>query len=433
MIPSYTQQDQLSCENAGLAVKRGISSIISLVFIVGLVMTGSVQAQRFQVLHTFTGGADGANPSTGLTIDGSGNIYGTAFGGGTQGYGTVFDLGDDGGGGWSLTPIYSFQEGTDGAGPAGSLVVGPDGALYGSTAAGGGGPCSDEDGYRGCGTVFMLRPQGGPPLTVLHSWLSTILYRFSDTDGADPQGPLTFDSAGNIYGTTTSGGDAGWGLIYELVASGGGWTQNILYQAQDDGDGAYPWGGVVFDQSGNLYGVFSQNGPDDYGAVYKLSPTGSGWQESTIHAFTFTGDNGSTPQSGLVFDNAGNLYGTTVHDRNGGGTLFEMERSGNWSYSLVYGLSGGINLGPYDKLAMDASGNLYGTTYGDGQYGYGSVFKLTASGGGGWTYTLLHAFSGGSDGGNPICQLAIDSSGNLYGTTTGGGAYNKGVVFEITP
>jgi uncharacterized repeat protein (TIGR03803 family) len=112
--------------------------------------------------------------------------------------------------------------------------------------------------------------------------------------------------------------------------------------------------------------------------------------------------------------------------------VFELERSGGWSYDFVYGLSGGINLGPYDKLTMDSAGDLYGTTFGDGQYGYGSVFELTRSGSG-WTYTSLHDFTGGSDGANPVCQLVFDSSGNLYGTTTGGGADEKGVVFEITP
>ena len=357
-------------------------------------------------------------------------MYGTSFGGG-QKNGTVFSLNGNAGS-WVLTTMYSFQGGNDGAGPTGALVVGPDGALYGTTSSGGGGPCVSESGYLGCGTVYALRPPARSPATVIYSWTSTILYRFSQTDGSDPQGQLAFDSAGNIYGATMGGGNAGVGLIYKLARSSGGWTQDILYEAQGNGDGAFPWDGVVLDESGNLYGVFSQNGPDNYGAVYKLSPSGSGWQESTIHSFTFQGNDGSFPQSGLIFDSSGNLFGTTMHDANGGGTVFELERSGGWSYNFAYGLSGGIDLGPYDKLTLDAEGNLYGTTYADGAYGYGSVFKLTHSGSG-WTYTTLHNFTGGSDGANPICQLVFDSSGNLFGTTINGGADKKGVVFEITP
>lgn len=398
----------------------------------GLAMMPVAQAQNFQVIYNFTGGADGAYPSTGLTIDGVGNIYGTAFGGGTKGYGTIFNLDNDGSG-WALAPVYSFQAGSDGAGPIGAVAIGPDGSVYGSTSAGGGGPCLSENGYRGCGTVYSLRPPQRAPHTAVYNWSSTILHRFSINDGSYPQGPLTFDSSGNIYGTTVNGGNAGWGLIYKLIPSGGGWSQDILYQAQGNGDGEYPWDGVVFDQSGNLYGVFTQSGPNNYGALYELSPSGSGWKESTVHSFTYSGNNGSTPQGGPIFDNSGNLYGSTVHDVSGGGTVFEMTRSGGgWSYNFLYGLTGGIGLGPYDKLTMDAAGNLYGTTYGDGQYGYGSVFKLTRSGGG-WTYSSLHDFTGGKDGANPICQLVFDASGNLYGTAISGGAHNVGVVFEITP
>jgi uncharacterized repeat protein (TIGR03803 family) len=407
--------------------------MVALAFILALAsMTQSGQAQTFQVIHNFTGGQDGAYPSTGLTIDDAGNMYGTAFGGGAPGFGTIFTLDNDGGG-WSVTPIYSFHEGRDGAGPIASVSIGPDGVLYGSTSAGGGGPCISVNGYRGCGTVYSLRPPPRAPATVLYNWGSTILYRFSSSDGAYPQGDLTSDSSGNIYGTTINGGSAGWGLIYSLVHSGGEWNQNILYQAQGGHDGAYPWGGVVFDHSGNLFGVFSEGGPYLFGAVYELSPSGSGYTESTVHGFTFTGSDGSTPQGGLIWDGSGNLYGSTVHDSNGGGTVFELVASGgSYSYNFLYGLSGGIGLGPYDKLTMDAAGNLYGTTFGDGRYGFGSVFKLTRSGSG-WTYSTMHDFTGGSDGGNPICRPVFDSSGNLYGTAFGGGANHQGVIFQITP
>jgi len=433
VIPNHGETVAI-CEDAELRTRSlRRSPAAALTFILGLaIMTQAVQAQTYHVIYSFTGGQDGAYPSTGLTIDSADNMYGTAFGGGAAGFGTVYSL-DNENGSWILRPIYSFQAGRDGAGPIARLVVGPDSELYGSTAAGGGGPCLLDNGYRGCGTVYKLQPLARAPLTVLYNWSSTILYRFSNDDGAYPQGELTFDSSGNIYGTTVNGGSAGWGLIYKLVPSGGGWNQSILYQARGNGDGAYPWGGVVFDQSGNLDGVFSQNGPHDYGAVYQLSPSGSGWTEHTIHGFTFHGNDGAAPQGGLILDGSGNLFGSTVHDVNGGGTVFELELSGGgWSYNFLYGLGGGIGLGPYDKLTMDSAGNLYGTTYGDGQYGFGSVFKLTRSGGG-WTYRSLHDFTGRGDGGNPISRLVFDSAGNLYGTAFSGGAHNQGVIFQITP
>jgi uncharacterized repeat protein (TIGR03803 family) len=288
-----------------------------------------------------------------------------------------------------------------------------------------------SNGYRGCGTIYKLRPPAPSP-GAFFNWTSTTLFRFSNTNGSYPQGALTFDSAGNIYGNAVNGG-AGWGLIFKLVHSGSSWNESVLYQAEPNGNGAYPFGGVVADHSGNLYGVFSQSPPLGYGMVYELSPSGSGWTERTVHAFTFSGSNGAYPQSGLITDSSGNMFGTTVHDFNGGGNVFELEPSGgSWTYAQVYGLSGGINLGPYDKMTMDAAGNLYGTTYADGRYGYGSVFKLTKSHGS-WTYNTLHDFTGGSDGGNPDCQLVFDSAGNLYGTTLGGGSHHDGVIFQITP
>lgn len=421
------------CSNNRLAAKRCATLGLLIGFaLIWSGMTKSAQAQTYHIIHNFTGGQDGSSPFTGLTIDAGGNLYGTTFSGGTNRSGTVFSL-DSSGSGWILNPLYSFAGGSDGAGPVARLVVGPDGALYGSTSAGGGGNCVNYSGYSGCGTVYELRPPLRSPASAIVYWASNVLYRFSGNDGGYPQGDLTFDRSGNIYGTTINGGSAGWGVVYSLTRTNGGWTQDLLYQVQNDGDGQYAWGGVVFDPAGNLYGVFSQNGPGGYGAVYKLTPSGHSWTESTVHGFTYHGNDGATPQGGLISDSAGNLYGTTVHDSTGGGTVFELTPSGgNWSFDFLYGLTGGIDLGPYDKLVMDRAGNLYGTTFADGQYGYGSVFKLTRSGNG-WTYTSLHDFRGGSDGSNPMCSLVLDASGNVYGTASGGGANNGGLIFQIAP
>ncbi|HSY13630.1 MAG TPA: choice-of-anchor tandem repeat GloVer-containing protein [Verrucomicrobiae bacterium] len=398
----------------------------TLLMLLVLLSTQLSQAQSYTVIHNFAG-QDGAYPFTGLTIDSTGRLYGTTFAGGNNRYGTVFSLA-----GSTLTTLYNFADGTDGAGPIARVTFGPDGALYGSTSAGGAGTCLAANGYRGCGTVYKLSPPRGPQ-PGLPAWNATILFRFNETNGAYPQGQLTFDSSGNILGTAVNGGSWGWGLIYELSPSNGGWSQNILYQARNDGDGQYPWGGITLDRSGNLYGVFTGGGPSGWGAVYKLERSGSGWEESTLHGFSFHGDDGAAPQSGLVMDNSGNLYGATVHMSNGGGTAYELNPSGGgWNYDFVYGFSGGIDLGPYDNLVMDAAGNLYGTTFADGRYGYGNVFKLTRTSGG-WSYQSLHDFTGGSDGGSPMCQLVFDASGNIYGTASAGGQYHYGVIFKITP
>jgi len=312
------------------------------------------------------------------------------------------------------------------------LTLRSDGSLWGSTSAGGGGSCTLSNGYRGCGTIYKLSPPRGPGATG-SGWSINILHRFSGTNGSYPQGELTFDSSGNIYGTAVNGGTYGWGLVFSLTSSGGGWNENILYQARNDGDGQYPMGGVIFDHSGNLYGIMPGGGRYGRGVVYQLARSGSSWQESTVHDFSFQGNDGGQPNGGLIADSSGNIYGTTVHLPGAGGSAFKLTSApGPWNDDFVSTFSGGINLGPYDKLVMDSAGDLYGTTFADGQYGYGSVFKLTRVGEG-CSYHSLHDFTGGHDGGNPESALVFDAGGNLYGTASAGGQYGKGVVFKVVP
>lgn len=402
----------------------------------------AAHAQTFSVIHTFTGGGDGASPVTGLTMDAAENLYGTASNGGTinascpSGCGTLFKL-KRSGSGWILAPFYRFTGGeNDGGNPAGRVSIAHDGTLYGSTGAGGGNGCSFG---RGCGTVFHLTPPPTAPGTALASWNVRLLHQFTGDDGSAPQGDLTFDRSGNIYGTTLTGGPNGHGAVYELSPSGVGWVETVLYSVSG-GDSGYtnPSGGVIFDGSGNLYGVLFDGGvfPLDYGAVYQLSPSASGWIPNILVSF---GDFGN-PIGGLILDTAGNLYGTTSvgHDlEQGGGRVFEMTpANGGWNFGWLYQFLGNGGLspnGPQDKLVMDAAGNLYGTESAAGSNGYnqyGSVFKLTHTNGG-WIYTSLHDFTGGTDGRNPISNLVFDANGNLYGTTSAGGAYGYGLVFEI--
>ena len=391
----------------------------------------------FTVLHNFSGGGDGAAPYAGLTIDAAGNLYGTTSAGG-NGYGEVFKLSPTHGS-WPLTPLYRFTGGSDGATPVARIVFGPNGSLYGTTNAGGGsGTCTSP---AGCGTVFNLQPTPTRPPTPLTPWIETVLYRFQGgTDGAYPgYGDLVFDSSGAMYNTASQGGTfscpnhLGCGAVYKLTPSGRNWTQSVIYNFTGGSDGAFPLDGMVFDQAGNLDLTAWEGGIDNGGTVVQLTPSGSGWTETTIHQFTAASD-GSGPYAGVILDSSGNLYGAASSSGpDSGGTVFELTPpGGSWTYSVLQNFTGSGAAGPLRNLVMDAAGNLYGTTAIAGAYSYGAVFKLTHSGNS-WTYTSLHDFTGGSDGANPYCNLVFDSSGNIYGTASAGGADGHGVVFEITP
>jgi len=393
----------------------------TLVFVCG----APALAQTFTVIHNFSGGQDGSQPVAGLTMDKAGNFYGTASAGGA-GYGTVFKLTHKNSA-WIVNPLYSFMGGNDGAGPVATMVVGPNGTLYGSTAAGGGGACSKIYEYSGCGTIFNLRPGAAACKTALCPWTETVLYRFAGgSDGAYPIGQLLFDQSGDIFGTTADYLQfVSSGTVFELTPSGGGFVKSLAHRFSGS-DGQYPAAGVIFDQSGNLYGTTYYGGAHSDGAVYELTPSGSGWTEKVLYSFQ-NGSDGANPAAGLTADNLGDLYGATTAGGSGGGTVFALS---NGTFSVLYSFAG--SGGPASSLIMDSAGNLYGTTVGDGAYGEGNVFKLTPSGGG-WTYSDLYEFTGGSDGGNPFGSLVLDANGNLLGTTEGGGANGDGVIFEITP
>jgi uncharacterized repeat protein (TIGR03803 family) len=415
----------------GFVTSIAISALIAL----AATSTQSIQAQTYQIIHSFTGGQDGAYPYAGLTLDKGGNLYGTAgYGGG--GSGTVYQLRHKGSG-WTFNLLYSFGGPGDGGVPWSGVIIGPDGNLYGTTSAGG---------SNGDGTVFMLRPAPHACARALCPWTETVLYSFKGiSDGAEPgYGNLVFDQAGKIYGTTLFGGitspfgpcgngSGGCGTVFELSPSNGGWNESINHIFSGN-DGHQPLSGVVLDNAGNVYGTTVGGGASDWGTVYELTYTaGSGWAESVLYSFT-GGADGDQPFAGLIFDPSGNLYGATADTYSDNATVFELATSGGtWTYSQVYGFSGsGDWCGPRGTLAIDGAGNVYGTTACLGAYTQGSVFKLTPSGGGTGTYTDLHDFTG-PDGEYPYGSVAIDANGNLYGTTWEGGLYGYGVVWEITP
>ena len=385
-----------------------VSFTVMAVFL--FLATGSqpAQAQTYRVIYNFTGkGNDGANPYGGPVLL-KGNLYGTTYLGGSYGNGSVYRLSPSGSS-WKHTSLYSFNGPPDGAGPGfGSLAIGHDGALFGTTEGGG---------Y--FGTDFEICVCKGREVQI---------HQFGrGTDGAQPIGGVVLDSAGNFYGTTSLGGTYGDGTVFEEKKSGGTWTESVIYNFTGGNDGINPPAGVTLDAHGNLYGTTSLGGARGDGVVYKLSPHGSGWKQTVLHTFRGASD-GQNPVGGVVLDKAGNLYGTTF---DGGVTVYKLSPSGaGWRFTTLYSLTGGYG-GPYNKLTL-ANGNIYGFTEAEGKNGFGSVFKLTP-GKGGWTFTDLYDFVGGSNGAQPYGSVAVDSDGNVFGTAVTGGSKNQGVVFEITP
>ena len=260
------------------------------------------------------------------------------------------------------------------------------------------------------------------------------LHTFTGTDGNSPLASLVMDSGGNLFGTTFVGGAYGAGEVFELQHGSSGWTQSVIYSFTGGADGADPYyADVIFDASGNLYGTTVEGGAHSLGVVFELTPTASGWNESVLYAFS-GGKDGASPYAGLLFDTAGNLYGTTY---DGGeynaGTVFELSPAGNgqWTEKVIHTFNVKDGNAPAGGLAHDGSGNLYGVTQGGGALGYGVVYKLSPKGNG-WAENILHSFTGGADGGFPNAErLILDSSGSLYGTTQGGGVFQKGAVFRL--
>lgn len=353
------------------------------------------------VLYAFSGGSDGSEPTAGVILDSSGNLYGTTYYGGGSGEGVVFEVDTTS----HESVLYSFTGGADGGAPWAGVVRDSSGNLYGTTSDGG---------ASGSGVVYEVDTTGHE--TVLHS--------FNGSGGDFPNAGVTRDSAGRLYGTTYSGGaSGGWGVVYRLSPTG---HETVLHAFTDGADGAYPaWAGVVLDSSGSVYGTTSNGGAANAGVVYKVDSSGN---ETIIANFPGAPD-GSNPYAGLIRDSSGNFYGTaSTGGADGWGIVYKLDTSGH--ETILYTFTGGADGGePRSGVVRDSAGNLYGTTYSGGANGWGTVYKLDSSG----TETVLHSFTLGVDGGFPIGGVILDSAGNLYGTTLFGGSSGYGVVFEMDP
>jgi len=394
--------------------KRFLVLTFALGFV--LLLSPRAQSQTFSVVHSFAGGDDGANPLAGLVIGASGNLYGTTSSGGTFGAGTVFEYTSSG----EENVLYNFTGGNDGGDPESSLVL-IGSTLYGTTVGGG---------ASGSGTVFEVTLQGK----------ETVLYSFKgQPDGAAPGASLVRDSGGNLYSTTNLGGANGNGSVFKLIRSkvpGAAWTEQVLYSFGTGTDGTNPVSGVSLDSTGNLYGTTSAGGTYGYGTVFQLAPSGTSWTENTLHEFELLND-GGIPYAGIVLDHTGNLYGATTDGgaggSEGGGTIFEMTSTdGVWSFSVLYSLPGWGISGSFRNLLL-TSNKIYATTHCDGTNSAGTVYELTKSRTGTWSYVSLYVFTGGSDGLYSFSNLVLDKTGDLYGTTKQGGAIGNGVLFKVHP
>jgi len=399
------------------------------VLVMTMVMTATCATAQGKVLHNFGNGKDGKSPDASLIFDAAGNLYGTTAAGGVHGYGTVFELIPNAGRGWSEKILHNFNNdnGGDGETPEASLVFDSAGNLYGTTFSGG---------TYGYGTVFELTPE------VAGRWTEKILHNFNN-NGSDGYWPyyanLIIDVSGNLFGTTSRGGAGSGGTVFELtpVVGGGTWTETVLHGFNvDGGGGSYPEAGLIFDSAGNLYGTTYEGGTDTYGGtVFELSPDADGdWTETVL--FNCNIKDGWGPRAGLIFDSTGNLYGTTQYlgIATGGGTAFELtpNADGTWTNRVLQNFYSNGKGGSFPSgLILDAAGSLYGTASNGGAYSSGVAFELSPRKRGGSESILLNF--NGKDGYGPAAGLVLDSNGRLYGTASAGGAYGGGVVFEIAP
>ncbi|MBZ5574560.1 MAG: hypothetical protein LAO09_22110 [Acidobacteriia bacterium] len=394
-------------------------SILMLVLFFSLTSINA-SSDSFKVLFSFP--VQAHYPGSGLVFDAAGNAYGTTEGGGYQ-RGTVYQLSPTSG----FHIIYAFH-GADGRQPQGNITLDADGNIYGATFFGG--DLNSCFGY-GCGVVFKL----SPPING-RGWTETVLYSFTGKhDGTYPYAGIVFDRAGNLYGTTQFGGASNQGVVFELTPTPVGWTENVLYSFGGD-DGAQPLGRIVLDSAGNLYGTTESGGLYGRGTVFELSPNDSEvgqWKFTLIHSFSPS--DGAAPGAGLVLDDVGNLYGTTqIGGMNNDGNVFELTPGlGDWTEAVLHNFSGPDGASPAADLMLDNSGNLYGTTYYGGD-GVGTVFELIRPAPGGqWSERSFAFPADGHLGAHPSSPVTLNQ-GHLYGTASFGGEANGGygVVFRIT-
>jgi uncharacterized repeat protein (TIGR03803 family) len=404
------------------SVKRVYSILAAL-----LILVGAARAATTTQIYSFSGGNDGEYLDTELVMDSAGNLYGTTVQGGIHGSGTIFQLAPSGSG-WTHTVLYSFTGGADGGEPYKGVTLDAQGNLYGTAVTGGSGSCEG-----GCGVVYKLTNSGGV-------WTQSVIHAFTGgNDGSGPGSPVAFDKHGNLYGTTPTGGAKGFGVVYEMkLGANGGWNLSVIHTFTGGTDGL---GGsasrLLLDVVGNVYGVNTVGGAKGFGNVYELTRSGGEWHLTTLYSFKDQPD-GASPYGGVIFDKSGNLYGTTYYaGANDVGTVYKLTHSnGTWTESVLYSFKGGSDGdSPISTLVSDVKGNLYGTTSDGGAAGCscGTIFRMTEGSGGVWTESVLYRFPGTPKPGFAYNGMVSDGKGNFYGTTVHGGSANDGAIYQFTP
>jgi uncharacterized repeat protein (TIGR03803 family) len=391
-----------------MSIKLILVSLAALILSLSLAQAGA----QFRVVYAFSGGRDGGAPDAGLVDDALGNLYGTTDMGGRachhRGCGTVFKIAPDG----SESVLYAFTGQGDGAEPQANLLRGPDGTLYGTTVKGGAG-C----GEKGCGTIFSIDPGGA----------ETTLLRFDkSSDGTRALGTLIMDGLGNLYGTASERGPAGFGTAFELAPNG---TFTVLHAFADRLDGGFIFAGLLRDRAGDLFGATVTGGANQSSTVYEIAADGT---FSVLHAFD--GHDGFGTVGSLISDASGNLYGTAFKGGTtfNGGAVYKLAPDG--TETVLYNFTGGADgQFPNSQLIFDKDGNLYGTTIEGGAFGQGTVYKVAPDG----TETVLYSFTGSSDGGFPVGGVVL-KRGHLYGAAFLGGTdptacgnLGCGTIYEV--
>jgi len=405
---------------------HSVSEVLAVFAAVAMLVSGAKAASTTQVsvIYSFAGNTDGEYTDTDLVADSAGNVYGTSVQGGTFGGGTVFEVTPSG----THTVLYSFTGGSDGGEPYKGVTLDVAGNLYGTAVTGGTGTGCEG----GCGVVYELTNSGG-------IWSQSVLHNFTGgNDGSGPGSGLTLDKHGNLYGTTPTGGAKGYGVVYQLKPDGSGdWKFSVIHTFTGRADGLGGSAGrMILDAAGNLYGTCTVGGVNGDGTVFELSLKQGRWQLTTLYAFKDQPD-GALPYGGLIFDKSGNLYGTTYYaGANDVGTVYELAHSnGAWTETVLYSFKGGTDGDdPISTLVSDAAGNLYGTTSDGGAAtcNCGTIFKMSHTGGK-WRESVAYRFPGTPGAGFAYNGMVADTAGNFYGATVHGGTDNDGAIYQFTP
>ncbi|MBV9571361.1 MAG: hypothetical protein JO056_08980 [Alphaproteobacteria bacterium] len=382
-------------------------------------------AATVKVIYSFQGGADGEYTDTDVVRDAAGNLYGSSVQGGTHASGTVWQLHPNGDGTWTHTVLYNFTGGADGAEPYKGVTLDAAGNLYGTAVTGGGGVCEG-----GCGVAYKLTKDSGGSFT------QSVIHQFQGTD--DGQGPgarLTVDDSGNVYGMAPIGGVNGMGTIYQMTpAQHGKYKFKVLY-AFNGADGIGGSAGALVLRSGDLYGAATAGGANGSGSIYRLKQNKMGrWKFAVLYSFKEEPD-GGFPYGGLTFDALGNIYGTTYYaGENDVGCVWQLSpHKGRWKEQVLYSFQGGADgAASIANVNFDSAGNLYGTTSEGGAAGTGVIFKLKP-GAHGWKESVVHSFAGPPDGAFAYNGMVNGESDTFYGATVHGGSDNEGAIYEFKP